>query len=59
MGLSARGPNQPTNAAGRSCYDRSKSNLGSTTLLDDDFSFGGVVSDDPQVNPLMASANIH
>ena len=40
-----------------SCESRAHSPLGTTTHLTPTFSFGGVASDDPAQNPLMASWN--
>lgn len=41
----------------QSCISRSKGSLGSTNALAESFEFGGVTSDDPNTNPLMAGWN--
>ena len=41
----------------QSCISRSKGSLGSTNALAESFEFGGVASDDPNTNPLMAGWN--
>lgn len=45
------------NARVDDCASRAKSPLGSTSKVAEDFAFGGVDSDDMNVNPLMASWN--